>query len=96
VSYSEIENTASHLEIENTVSHSEIGNTVSYSPEIEKKYSKENPVERSDMHVNNGCLDDSAVSMATSGISIATPIPDSNCLERMQLEIDKLVGFKFE
>jgi hypothetical protein len=69
---------------------------VSYSPEIEKKYSKENPVERSDMHVNNGCLDDSAVSMATSGISIATPIPDSNCLERMQLEIDKLVGFKFE
>jgi hypothetical protein len=34
--------------------------------------------------------------MATSGISIATPIPDSNCLERMQLEIDKLVGFKFE
>jgi hypothetical protein len=65
---------------------------VSYSPEIEKKYSKENPVERSDMHVNNGCLDDSAVSMATSGISIATPIPDSNSLERMQLEIDKLVG----
>ena len=96
VSYSEIENTASHSEIENTVSHSEIGNTVSYSPEIEKKYSKENPVERSDMHVNNGCLDDSSVSMATSGISITTPIPDSNSLERMQLEIDKLVGFKFE
>jgi hypothetical protein len=46
--------------------------------------------------VFNGCLDDSAVSMATSGISIATPIPDSNSLERMQLEIDKLVGFKFE
>lgn len=36
-------------------------------------------------------LDDSAVSMATSGISMTTFIPNETKVEKMQLDIDKLV-----
>ena len=48
-------------------------------------------VERSNMVSS---LDDSVVSMATSGISVTTSLTESTNMERMQLEIDKLVRLK--